>query len=65
MPIVASELVQQNEVRERVERLQELFVEDPDIARIDYRIGQDWSGDSSIFVDVVLKSTTQIGRAHV
>ena len=58
MPIVASELVQQNEVRERVERLRELFVKDPDIARIDYRIGPDWSGDSSIFVDVVLKSTT-------
>ena len=58
MPIVASELVQQNEVRERVERLQELFVKDPDIARIDHRIAQDWSGDSSIFVVVVLKSPT-------
>ena len=58
MPIVASELVQQNEVRERVERLQELFGKHPDIARIDHRIAQDWSGDSSIFFDVVLKRTT-------
>lgn len=57
MPIVASELVQQDEVLERVKRLQELFAKEPDIARIDYRLAQDWSGDSSIFVDVVLKRT--------
>ena len=58
MPIVASELVQQDEVRERVKRLQDLFAKDPEIARIDHRLAQDWSGDSSIFVEVVLKRTT-------
>lgn len=58
MPIVASGLVQENEVLERVKRLQDLFAKEPEIARIDYRLAQDWSGDSSIFVDVVLKRTT-------
>jgi len=58
MSIVASGLVQQTEVLERVKRLQELFAKEPEIARIDYRLAQDWSGDSSIFVDVVLKRTT-------
>ncbi len=58
MPIVASGLVQKNEVLERVKRLQDLFAKEPEIARIDYRLAQDWSGDSSIFVDVVLKRTT-------
>jgi len=58
MPIVASELVQQDEVLERVKLLQELFVKELEIARIDYRLAQDWSGDSSIFFDVVLKRAT-------
>ncbi len=55
MSIVASELVQQSEVLERVKRLQELFATEPEIARVDYRFAQDWSGDASIFVDVVLR----------
>jgi len=58
MPTVALELVQQDEVLERVKLLQDLFVKELEIARIDYRLAQDWSGDSSIFVDVVLKKTT-------
>jgi hypothetical protein len=58
MPIVASGLVQQDEVRERVKRLQELFANDPEIARIDHRLAQDWSGDYSIFVDVLLNRAT-------
>jgi len=57
MPIVASGLVQPDEVLERVKRLQEFFAKEPEIARIDYRLAQDWSGDSSVFVDVVLKRT--------
>lgn len=57
MPIVASGLVQQDEVRERVKRLQELFAKDPEVARIDHRLAQDWSGDYSVFVDVVLNRT--------
>jgi hypothetical protein len=61
MAIVASELVQQGELRERVQRLQELFAQDLEIARIDHRLGQDWSGDSSIFVNVVLKRTAPPG----
>ena len=58
MPIVASGLVQQDDVRERVKRLQELFANDPEVARIDHRLAQDWSGDDSIFVDVVLNRAT-------
>ena len=55
MPIVASGLVQQDEIRKRVGRLQELFINDPDIARIDHRFADDWSGDYSLFIDVVLR----------
>jgi len=42
-------------VLERVKLLQELFVKELEIARIDYRLAQDWSGDSSIFFDVPSK----------
>ena len=58
MPIVASGLVQQGEVRERVKRLQALFANDPEVARIDHRLAQDWSGDDSLFIDVVLNPNT-------
>jgi hypothetical protein len=37
MPVVASELVQQYEILARVKRLRELFANDPEVARIDYR----------------------------
>jgi hypothetical protein len=56
MALVASEVVQLEEVRERVERLRGLFLSDPEVARIDYRIGEDWSGDLSVFLEVVLRS---------
>ena len=56
MPIVASGLVQQDEIRERVKRLQELFANDPEVARIDHRLAEDWSGDYSLFIDVVLNT---------
>ena len=58
MPIVASELVQQSEVRERVKQLQALFANDPEVARIDHRLAQDWSGDDSLFIDIVLNPKT-------
>jgi hypothetical protein len=57
MSIVASESVQQDEIRERVKRLQQLFADDPEVASIDYRLAQDWSGDDSIFIKVFLSST--------
>ena len=57
MPIVATDLVQQNEVLKRAERLRELFISELEVARIDHRIAQDWSGDPSLFIDVVLKNT--------
>ena len=56
MPVVASELVQQYEILARVKRLRELFANDPEVARIDYRLAGDWSGDDSLFIDVVLRS---------
>jgi hypothetical protein len=58
MAIVASGLVQQDEIRERVKRLQELFANDPEVARIDHRVADDWSGDYSLFIDVVLNGMT-------
>lgn len=58
MPIVASGLVQQGEVLERVKQLQALFADDPEIARIDHRLAQDWSGDDSLFFEVVLNPNT-------
>jgi hypothetical protein len=58
MAILASGLVQQDEIRERVRQLQELFANDPEVARINHRLAEDWSGDSSLFIDVVLKRAT-------
>ena len=58
MAIVASGLVQQDEIRERVKRLQQLFANDPEVARIDHRLAEDWSGDYSLFIDVVLNRKT-------
>ena len=58
MAIVASGLVQQDEIRERVKKLQELFANDPEVARIDHRFAEDWSGDYSLFIEVVLKRKT-------
>ena len=58
MAIVASGLVHQDEIRERVKRLQELFANDPEVARIDHRLAEDWSGDYSLFIDVVLNRKT-------
>jgi len=55
MPIVAAGLVHQDEVRKRVEGFEALFVQDPDVARMEHRIAPDWSGDDSIFVDVILR----------
>ena len=54
MAIVASGLVQQDEIRERVKRLQEIFASDPEVARIVHRLAEDWSGDYSLFIDVIL-----------
>ena len=58
MAIVASGLVQQDEIRERIMKLQELFANDPEVARIDHRFAEDWSGDYSLFIEVVLNSKT-------
>ena len=55
MPMSLQDFVQQDEIRERVKRLQELFANDPEVARIDHRLAEDWSGDYSLFFDVVLK----------
>jgi len=58
MAIVALGLVQQDEIRARVEKLQELFANDPEVARIVHRLAEDWSGDYSLFIDVVLNRNT-------
>jgi hypothetical protein len=58
MAIVATGLVQPSEVRRRVERLREHFANEAEIARIDYRLDLDWSGDSSVFVEVILRKTS-------
>jgi hypothetical protein len=55
MALLAAESEQQAELRKRVEQLRELFANDPDIVRIDYRFAKDWSGEDSIFIDVVLR----------
>ena len=56
MAIVPSGLVQQDEIRARVKKLQELFANDPDVACIDHHLAEDWSGDYSLFIDVILNS---------
>lgn len=57
MALVAADPVQ-DEIRARVKRMQEMFADDPDVARIEYRFGEDWSGDAGLFVLVVLASPT-------
>ena len=57
MPMISPELVQQDEIRDRIKRLQDLFANDPEVTRIDHHLAQDWSGDNSIFIEVVLNST--------
>ena len=54
MAIVASGLVHQDEIRDRVNQVQQLFANDPEVARINHRFTEDWSGDNSVFIDVVL-----------
>jgi len=63
MATLASDLVQQDEIRERVKQLQELFANDSEVARIDHRLAEYWSGDSSIFFDVVLRKRTPTASA--
>ena len=60
MAMVASGLVQQDEIRERVKKLEELFANDPEVARIVHRFAEDWSGDYSVFIEVVLNSKTPV-----
>ena len=50
--------VRQGEIEERFKKLQELFANDPAVARLEYRFGGDWSGDDSLFIDVVLNKQT-------
>jgi hypothetical protein len=50
--------VRQGEIEERVKKLQELFANDPAVARLDYRLAGDWSGDDSLFIEVVLNKQT-------
>jgi hypothetical protein len=45
-------------VVERIAQLQQQFSNDRDVARIAYRLGADWSGDDSLFIDVLLKTQT-------
>jgi hypothetical protein len=52
MGIVASGLVHQKEIAERISRLEDAFSED--ISRIDFRYGEDWTGDPSIFLTAYL-----------
>jgi hypothetical protein len=56
MGIVASGLVQQDEIRKRVNQLQQLFANDPEVARISHRLAEDWSGDHSLFIVVLLNT---------
>jgi hypothetical protein len=56
MAIVASELVHQAEVEERIGRLRAQFADDPDIAGFEYRFGQDWSGDDAVYITMVLRA---------
>ncbi len=57
MQTAESGLVNQEEVLKRVKQLEEMFVNDPEIMGITHRFGQDWSGDDSIFIEVVLNRT--------
>lgn len=58
MSTVAAGLVVQDEIRERVKQLQVLFANEPEIARIVHHFAEDWSGDYSLFIKVVLKRNT-------
>lgn len=52
MAIVPSGFVHQGEVEKAVQRAQGALI--PDVVRIRYSIGSDWTGDPSIFFRVLL-----------
>ncbi len=56
MAIIASGLVYQSEIRERMKRFEEVFLNDPEIDGIQYRLDGDWSGDESVFIEIALKA---------
>ena len=58
MAIVAAGLVEQDKIRERVKQLQVLFANDPEVSRIVHRFAEDWSGDYSLFIEVILNKHT-------
>lgn len=56
MPLVPKAWVFPHEISSRIDRLQMQYADNPLIKRIDYQIGQDWSDDPAVFIDVVLAS---------
>jgi hypothetical protein len=52
MAVIGIGAVHQNEIRERIDQLEAVFPDD--IAAIDYRIGEDSTGDPSLFLTVHL-----------
>jgi hypothetical protein len=57
MAIVPIELVSEQEISNRVHRLQMRYTGNPLVKAIDYRIGVDWSDDPAVFIDVRLTGT--------
>jgi hypothetical protein len=57
MAIVPQAFVNQTELLKRIKRFQKHFAKDPDVAVIEHRFGEDWSGDDSVFFDVFLATS--------
>ena len=57
MAIVPIESVSEQEISNRVHRLQVRYADNPIVKEIDYRIGFDWSEDPAVFIDVSLTGT--------
>lgn len=55
MPTVPSGFVHQNQIEKAVQRAQKALA--PNVIRIRYSLGNDWTGDPSIFFRVVLSDT--------
>ena len=55
MPITQLGLVNENEIRDGVQRAEKALA--PDVVRIRYTVKEDWSGDQSIFFRVLLSDS--------
>ena len=46
--------IDEREIEKRIERVRETYASDPLVRKIEYRIGEDWTDEPAIFIEVHL-----------